>query len=339
MDCRLYAPESVPGERFIEAISFGGQGTNPVSSTIARVADLQAKLARFGPDVIHAHFALNYGTWAALSGVKPMVLTCMGSDLLVAPRQSLSNRWKVSAALSSADMVTVNAEHLGEAAVRLGAHRTRIARIVQGVDSDLFTSPDRSERSAEPILLSTRMMAPVYHLDDVLRAAALLVEQGQRFRLHLAGAGPMESELRALSHRLGLTDRVTFLGLLRGDEALRAAYQRADISISVSASDGASVAVLEAMSCGLPVVASDIPANREWLDRGTGNFLVKVGDMEGIAAALANLIDDRALRAGAGVLNRAVVLKRATWKMEMDRMESHYRHLVALHRGESSSNE
>jgi glycosyltransferase involved in cell wall biosynthesis len=88
---------------------------------------------------------------------------------------------------------------------------------------------------------------------------------------------------------------------------------------------------LEAMSCGLPLVASDIPANREWLPRGAGNPLVPVGDVEAMAAGLATLIDDRTLRAGAGAKNRRVVLERATWKTEMDRMENHYRHLVTRH--------
>lgn len=335
-DCRLYAPEAIEGERFIEAISIGRRGWTGVVSTLERVVDLQAKLARFRPDVIHAHYALGYGIWAALSGVKPMVLTCMGSDLLLAPGQSLSSWWKVRAALSSTDMVTVNAEHLGLAAVRLGAHQDRVVRVVQGVDSELFSPSDRSERSSDPILLSTRMLAPVYHIDDVFHAAALLAKKGKRFRLHVAGSGPIEGELKTLAGQLGLRDRVTFLGFLSGDEALAAAYQRADISISVSASDGASVAVLEAMSCGLPMVASDIPANREWLVHGSGNFLVPVGDVPTLAAALEKLIDDRTLRAGAGIRNRQVVLERATWKTEMDRMEHHYRNLVARHRGHRS---
>jgi len=337
MECRLYAPVRTQAQaeekRLIEAISIGRQGWTGVVSTIARVADLQEKLARFGPDVIHAHFALGYGTWAALSGFKPMVLTCMGTDLLVAPNLSLSNRWKVCAALSSADMVTVNAGHLGDAAVRLGAHPARVVRVVQGVNAGLLAPPDRSARSSDPVLLSTRMLAPVYHLDDVLHAAALLAQRGRRFRLHLAGSGPMEDELRALARRLGLGDRVSFLGFLNSDEALARAYQMADIGISVSASDGASVAVLEAMACGLPMVASYIPANREWLEPGSGNFLVPVGDVEAIAAALEKLLEDRTLRAAAGRQNRRVVEQRATWKTEMDRMESHYRNLVARHSG------
>ncbi|MFH2010979.1 MAG: glycosyltransferase family 4 protein [bacterium] len=327
--CRLYGPASDEQEWIVEATPIGRPGLYGVHSTTALVADLREKLARFRPDLIHAHFALNYGTWAALSGTRPMVLTCMGTDVLTAPAKSLIARWKVSAALASADLVTVNAAHMGAAAVRLGAHEERIVRIVQGVDTDLYAAPDRSDRAGDPIILSTRMLAPVYRLDDVLRAAALLAEQGRRFRLHLAGSGPLEDELRALASRLGVADHVKFLGLLKGDEALATAYQQADIGISASASDGASVAVLEAMSCGLPIVASDIPANREWLSQGSGNFLVPVGDVPAMAAALARLIDDRALRAAARDRNRRIVCQSATWSTEMDRMESHYRRLSA----------
>ena len=82
--------------------------------------------------------------------------------------------------------------------------------------------------------------------------------------------------LRELVEQLGLNDRVDFLGHLDGEPALAAAYQRADLYVTVSESDGASVALLEAMACGLPVVATDIPANREWLTQGSGNLLVRV---------------------------------------------------------------
>jgi glycosyltransferase involved in cell wall biosynthesis len=325
--CRLYAPAG-PDVKTTRAEPIGVHGRTGLSAIVTRVLDLRARLRRFRPDVLHAHYALDYGTWAALSGFRPLIVTCMGSDLLVAPGQSRKSRWKVALALRSASLVTVNAGHLGSAAIRLGASPKRVVRVVQGVFPDIYAPVNRPESPAEPVLLSTRQLYPIYRIDDLIRAGARLAERGHRFRLHLAGRGSEEPRLRALVQRLGLDDRVDFLGHLDGEPALAAAYQRADLYVSVAETDGASVALIEAMACGLPAVATDIPANREWLTPGSGNLLVRVGDVAQIADGLERLLRDPHLRARAGERNRRLVLRRANWPREMDRMEDHYRRLV-----------
>ncbi len=329
--CQLYAPDGADVAAMVamDAIPIGVAGREGPASTARRVLDLRAHLARFSPDVLHAHYALDYGTWAALSGFRPLVITCMGSDLLVAPGLSIKSRLKVGLALRAATLVTVNAGHLGSAAVRLGASSERVVRVVQGVDPDLFRPPSEARSSGPRVILSTRHFHPIYRLHDLLGAAARLASQGVEFRLHLAGEGPEEARLKAMCRRLHLEEMVTFLGVLDGDRALADAYGGSDIYVSVSASDGASVALLEAMACGLPVVASDIPASREWLAPGSGNILVRVGDEAQIADGIARMLARSRLRTRAGERNRRLVLRRASWSAEMDRMEALYRELAA----------
>jgi len=324
--CQLFAPAG-PNVQDTAAVPIGVAGRTGLPSTVIRVLDLRAHLRRFRPDVLHAHYALGYGTWAAMSGFRPLVVTCMGSDLLLAPDQSWKSRLKVNLALRSADLVTVNAGHLASAAVRLGASPERVARVVQGVCTDIYAPVRRDVRFAEPLLLSTRHLHPIYRIDDLIRAAARLAKRGHRFGLHLAGRGPDKFNLQALVRRLGLGERVEFLGHLDGEPALAAAYQRADIYVSVSQSDGASVALLEAMASGLPVVASDIPASREWLTAGSGNVLVRVGDEAHIAAGIEQLLRSPDQRVRAGDRNRRLALRSAKWPLEMDRMEDLYRRL------------
>jgi glycosyltransferase involved in cell wall biosynthesis len=325
--CELFAA-AAPETQGSTAHLFGVAGDTGPSSTVVRLLELRDLLRRFRPDVLHAHYALGHGTWAALSGFRPMVVTCMGSDLLLGPKQSWKSRVKVNLALRSANLVTVNAGHLGSAAVRLGASPARVVRVVQGVLPDVYTPVPRLEIPTEPVILSTRHLHPIYRVDDLIRASARLMRRGSRFRLHLAGSGPEEPKLRSLVSRLGLESRVDFLGQIDGEPALAATYRRADIYASVSESDGASVALLEAMACALPIVASDIPANREWLAAGSGNLLVRVGDDTHIAAGLEQLLGSPELRARTGDRNRRLALKSANWSLEMDRMEAHYQRLI-----------
>jgi glycosyltransferase involved in cell wall biosynthesis len=123
---------------------------------------------------------------------------------------------------------------------------------------------------------------------------------------------------------LGLDDQVVrFVG--RVDEAgLVAALQRADVSVSVPASDATSVAMLESMACALPVVATDLPANRAWVKTLQ---LVPVDDVGALTAALISLADDPSRRRAIGRDNRQAVRNRAARDAHMDRMAELYESL------------
>ena len=127
--------------------------------------------------------------------------------------------------------------------------------------------------------------------------------------------------------RLGETSAAASMMVVKGSPSfsgvkdVRAALQRADVSVSVPASDATSVAMLESMACALPVVATDLPANRAWIDAGQR---VPVDDVPALAAALCRLADDAPLRRSIGQRNRQAVEERASRTMHMDRMAALY---------------
>jgi glycosyltransferase involved in cell wall biosynthesis len=125
--------------------------------------------------------------------------------------------------------------------------------------------------------------------------------------------------------QLGLGDTVDFVGAV-DDAAMVRTLQRCRVSVSVPASDGTSVAMLESMACGLPVIASDLPANRQWIERVSG-LLVGPSDgslVDELKAVLLRLHDDPASAAREGARNRAEVLRRASRREQMDRMAALY---------------
>jgi glycosyltransferase involved in cell wall biosynthesis len=140
--------------------------------------------------------------------------------------------------------------------------------IGQGIDTHRFAAPV-SERSEEFVLLSVGRISRVKHLDAALELLGALPEHapdGRRFRLRVIGS-PLTrddeqyaSELKALAGRLGVSSRVTFQSATSFD-AVSSVYPQADLFISHSQTGSMDKAVLEAMSCGVPVLTSN-PAYR-----------------------------------------------------------------------------
>jgi glycosyltransferase involved in cell wall biosynthesis len=143
-------------------------------------------------------------------------------------------------------------------------------------------------------------------------------------QLHLLGGGTLEPALRAQVQELCLVPSVTFHGRL-DDAGMAAVLARCKISVSVPASDATSVAMLESMACGLAVVASDLPANRQWI---TPELLVPAGDAQALAQVLQRLASDDALARQAGERNAERIALDGDRKAQMDRMDRLYRELL-----------
>jgi glycosyltransferase involved in cell wall biosynthesis len=145
--------------------------------------------------------------------------------------------------------------------------------------------------------------------------------------LHLLGGGSGEASLREQVGSLGLSDRVTFHGRV-DDAGMLAVLSRCKVSVSVPASDATSVALLESMACGLAVVASDLPANREWLT-GADDLLVSAGDAAALARALQVLLQDDARAQQLGAINFERIQRDGQRAAQMDAMAGLYRELLA----------
>lgn len=131
----------------------------------------------------------------------------------------------------------------------------------------------------------------------LLEAVALLARDHPNVHLFLAGAGPLRDRLEADAARLGLGDRVRFLGLRRDRATLYAAM---DIFVLPSRWEGLSLALVEAMGAGRAVVTTAVGGNPEVVADGRTGLLVAPADPSALAAALSRLVGDAVLRATLG---------------------------------------
>lgn len=283
-------------------------------------------MQRFQPTLVHGHYVTSYGLWAAACGLKlPKVLTAWGSDILVTPRESRLMRAVVGWSLHHADLITADSmdmlDEIGRYHPGAPCHQ-----ILWGADTDRFVP---GEPAPGFQVLSLRSWEPNYNIDVLIKAFARLVQQRPeaQARLCLLGGGPQAAELQALAQQLRVHDQVDFVGRV-GDQAMVEALQRSRVSVSVPTSDATSVSVLESMACGLPIIASDLPANRQWITPGQGGWLVPARDESALVQALITAHDQAEVRQSMGQCNRERIERDASRRGQMDAMWRLYQGLL-----------
>lgn len=318
----------VPGAEEVIAVRPGGDklGWFQALPEVRRVAREVAQ--RFQPTLVHGHYVTSYGLWAAACGLRlPTVLTAWGSDILVTPRQSRLMHLVVAWSLRHADLITADSlDMLDEIATYHPSAPCH--QILWGADTELFAPVSAASKSAGFDIVSLRSWEPNYNIDVVVDAFARFValRPDAMARLHLLGGGSLQADLEHQVKHLGLVDQVVFHGRV-GDRAMAEAIQHSRVSVSVPTSDATSVSVLESMACGLPIVASDLPANRQWIN-AQGGEVVPVRDPDAICQALMRLHDQPGLAEQMGAHNRARIERQASRRGQMDAMWRHYQKLL-----------
>lgn len=197
-----------------------------------------------------------------------------------------------------------------------GVRETLIRRIPSACDTDAFRPAGEHEREQarerfavrpdELAIVFTGRLHPDKQLPTLLAALTLLGAQ-RPARLLVTGEGPERDRLQQLASEQGIADRVSFLGRL---DDQRPVLHAADVFCLPSVSEGISVALLEAMACGLAVVVSDIAANREVVGEERDGLVAPCGDEQAWQRALARLAADRELRSRLGAAARRTVEER-----------------------------
>lgn len=245
-------------------------------------------------DLIDAHYVYPDGVAAAWLGAqlgKPVVITARGTDLHLISEYRLPRRL-ISNALRRCAAVVGVSRALAERARELAGPESRIEVLRNGVDLDMFQETDRDAVRRElnltgPVLISVGLLIPRKGHELVIEALTSLPGA----QLLICGEGPMRSELEQRARRLGVADRVRFLGRV-GHEALCRYYSAADVLVLASYREGWPNVLLEAMACGTPVVANAVGAVPDFVNHPHAGRIVHERTPAAIAAEIRALIAD-----------------------------------------------
>jgi len=250
---------------------------------------------------------------------KPVVVSCRGSQINIRPHLPGQQAYieGLRETFQKAAAVHCVSEDIQQAAYAFGLDRQKAYVISPAVDPDSFTPAIVKSTNKQLKLITTGSLIWRKGYEYMLMAVRQLLDKGVDADLHILGHGPMEESILFMIEDLNLSGRVHLHGKVNPEE-VRKQLQTSDIFVLSSLSEGISNAVLEAMSCGLPVVCTDCGGMSEAIRDGTEGFLVPMRDPEAMANALFKLFEDGELRQTMGSAGRKRVVSQFMLEDQVD---------------------
>jgi len=228
-------------------------------------------------------------------------------------------------------VVTVSESSKRDICAQMGVRPERVHVVPVGVDVENFRPLAHLAQVPGRIVCTTSSDMPLKGLVPLLEAVAKLRTERPEVELHVVGSPRQGSTIPGHLDRLGLEGAVTFHQGIESS-AITELYASCQVACVPSLYEGFSLPAVEAMACAVPLVATTAGALPEVVgpDGGAG-LLVPPGDPGALAAAMATVLDDPALRARLGHAGRNRVLERFTWRRCAEATVTHYRATLAEH--------
>jgi len=299
----------------------------PISSLVRKIApvqDLQAFLSLWRlmlqerPDIVHTHTSKTgiLGRWAAKMAGVPIIVHTPHGHVFYGHFGPLVSRFflaieRLTASITDC-MVALSEGERNDYIRFCVSSPDKIVTIHSGVEIDRYMKAEvnveekRRSLGLNPNALvvgTVGWLLPIKGPIHLLNAMAHIWRNHPEIRLVFVGKGELEGKLRAEASRMGVSERVTFLGW-RDD--IPEIMQILDIFVLPSLNEGMGRVLVEAMAAGRPVVASKVGGIPDLVEHKKNGFLVGPGDVNGTSLAIKRLLIDRKMRDEMGRMGRAM---------------------------------
>ncbi|MGB9597273.1 MAG: N-acetyl-alpha-D-glucosaminyl L-malate synthase BshA [Candidatus Poribacteria bacterium] len=285
-------------------------------------------------DLIHVHYAIPHSTSAYLAkqmvnGNVKVITSLHGTDVtIVGGDESYYKINKFS--IEKSDGVTAVSEFL-KREVEEKFHINKPIKVIPNfVDTNLFTKTHRCRSKClfapkgERIIMHVSNFRPIKRIEDVISAFKLIHDEIPS-KLLMVGDGPMMSSALRIVEKLGISCSVTFLGK---QDDVAGLLPIADLFLIPSEVESFGLSALEAMSCEIPVIATNVGGLPEVIEHGKTGFLVDVGNVSAMAEWAKKILKDDELHDKMGKLARETVLERFNQDKIVSMYEDYYKEIL-----------
>ncbi len=295
------------------------------------------QVPQFKPDVVHIFFGIPDGPigWVLkrVYGL-PYLISLRGADVPSDEVKRFARQYKllrpfVRRLWRDADALVAVSNGLREYAFETTPDLP-IEVIPNAIELSVFTPPRQRNHDGPVRLLFVGRFNAFKNVETLLEAVEHLLKMGvDNFELQLVGDGERRSNLERLTVEKGLTKYVRFLGWV-GREAIVERYRQADLFVTATTWEGMPNTVLEAMACGLPVVATQASGLDQLVQERVNGYLVEINKASALADRLADLIDNPYERWRMGKESRKIAEQEFAWEYITEQYVEIYRRIIDL---------
>lgn len=288
-------------------------------------------LERTGPRIVHAHFGTSIMPASAIARALdlPLLVTFHGHDIATVPatpeaaRRRTESFGRIDRAIAVSDFIALRLRESGCPPDLITIHHI-------GVDTAVFSPP--AAPVDHPRVLFVGRLVPKKGLAHLLRAFPAVLRRVPNAELVIVGDGPLRAEMETLAQQLDVD--ATFTGVQPPADILdhmRAAALLAAPSVVTASGDaeGLPITIMEALACGLPVVASPSGGSADGVRHGETGLVVPPGNEEALGEAIASLLLDDARRARMSTAARALAEEAFSLARQTERLERIYDDVIA----------
>ncbi len=229
---------------------------------------------------------------------------------------------------SKAEQITAVSKSVAQELTSYGINGTSVDIVGNGVDPQTFTIGDNSPGARPPNVLTVCRLGPRKGLEDLIACARQVVERCPHVQFYIAGDGPYKDKIRREIQSSNLSENVILLGHISDRKKLVEFYQGATAFVHPAHYEGLPTVLLEAMSCGCPVVATAVSGALDVVEDGKNGLLVPPHNPRQMAEAIFRILNEPSLGEKLGKAARNTVEERYSWQVVSKKYLAHYERLI-----------
>ncbi len=272
----------------------------------------------FSPDIIHAHYASSYGVLAYLLRFKPTIISVWGSDLYDFPNRNFLNKWILTKVIQSADTICSTSNAMKEIIIS-NFNRKECFLTPFGVDTDEFKP---SEIDQKIFTVGTiKSIEPHNGIDVIIEAAKILVHEMNfsDIKFLIVGKGTLLDKMKEKCIKYNLDKNIKFTGHILHQDIIKY-FQRLSVFIAVSTRESFGVSILEAASCGVPSITSNVGGLPEVNKNLKTGYIIEANNEKILSEKIIKLYKNDKLRKEMGKKARKRVIEKFDWKNNFENM-------------------